>query len=368
MYKVLFDLAMEYHFNSLYPLFLEFKKDPDYDLYFKVGKDPKKFLGLIKVSRKNEIISRLQDLDIQITDRTDNFDIVIAGDAVPSHESYGNPLFIHVDHGVGIKTSRIRNIATQKNARYHVFLEGQYWFDYIKSLNWQDVADFYLLGIPKLDPLFWPGNYDNEELIRKLEIDPSKKTVLFAPSYKPSCIEFVQEKILSLSEKFNLIVKLHPYSWSGRYAPHSHHRFYEKMTEENPNIFLIPKDDYDIYPYLVLADTLISDTSSVLNEFLALGKHGVIYILPSRKEQHSDGMDVLSIDPKNWLEGAFPHVYEPDGLLSAVEQAIKPTSEMINKLSEYRNYYFTGLDGRSSQRVKAKIEQLLKSRKNNAGS
>ena len=45
---------------------------------------------------------------------------------------------------------RIRNIVRQKEQWYHVFLEGQYWYDYIKSLGWQDKATFFTdTGIPK---------------------------------------------------------------------------------------------------------------------------------------------------------------------------------------------------------------------------
>ncbi|PID26750.1 MAG: CDP-glycerol glycerophosphotransferase, partial [Candidatus Cloacimonadota bacterium] len=121
----------------------------------------------------------------------------------------------------------------------------------------------------------------------------------------------------------------------------------------------IPENDVDIYPYLYLADTMISDTSSVINEFLALGKHGIIYVLPYEDLKHSDGMPVLSIDPKHWLEGAFPHMYEPKDLLPAVEKALNPTQDMKEKLEEYRNYFFTGLDGKAGKRVKSKIDKLM---------
>lgn len=360
MYKILFNLEMEYHFNALYPLFYQFREDPAYQVYFRVGADPSKLFGLFKLSRQKEIMRRLETDNIQMTDKTSGFDLVVCGDALDKPERFGDILRIHVDHGVGIKTSRIRNIAAQENFHYHVFLEGQYWYDYIKSLSLENIADFYQLGIPKLDPLFWPQYYNNKKLVSELGISPQKKTVLFAPSYKPSCIDEIKAEIVHLAEAYNLIIKLHPYSWSGRYAPHSHHRYYEKLAARNSDIYLIPRNEYDIYPYLVLADTLISETSSVLNEFLALGKFGIIYVLSNYKEVHSDGMEVLSIDPKEWLLGAFPHLNSPDQLSEAVEKALNPTKEMTQKLNEYKNYMFTGLDGKSSQRVKAKIDQLLK--------
>ncbi len=360
MIKALFDLKMEYHLNSIFPLYQELAKDKNYDIRIRVGKDPEKILGLFLISKKEKIVSYLKKQGYELTNNTKGFDVVISCDALKKPEKYGDIIRITLDHGVGIKTSRIRNIVKQPDFSYHVFLEGQYWFDYIKSLGWKNKADFHITGLPKLDPLFWKGFYNNKKLNSKLGFDPDKRTVLFAPSYKPSCIDFIKEKIIDLIPKYNLIIKLHPYSWSGRYAPHSHHRFYEKLAEKNKQLYLIPKDEYDIYPYLYFADTLISDTSSVINEFLALGKFGIIYVLPHFKRKHSDGMDVLSIDPKEWLKGAFPHMFKPADLIPAVESALNPTSKMKKKLEEYRSYFFYGLDGNSSRRVKEKIDELIK--------
>ncbi len=360
MIKVLFDLKKEYYFNSLFPLYQQLAIDPTYDIYLNIGDDQTRFLGLFLVSQKKRIRADFEARGYKVTDETRGYDVVVCGDALKHPERYGDLLRVHLDHGVGIKTLRIRNIVKQEKYWYHVFLEGQYWYDYIKSLGWEEKADFYITGIPKLDPFFWENYYNNADLMRKLKLDPAKKTVLFAPSYRPSCIEYIQRKVIDLIPRYNLIIKLHPYSWSGKYAPHSQHRFYEKLAKRHQEIFLIGKEDFDIYPYLYLADTLISDTSSVINEFLALGKIGIIYELPYSHLTHSDGMPILSIDPKEWLRGAYPHISSPEELPDAVELALNPTSAMQEKLNEYRRYFFTGLDGAASQAVKAKIDELVK--------
>ena len=360
MIKVLFDLKKEYYYNALFPVYNQLKKDPNYEIFFNVGKDHKRILGVFLIPRKKEIEKRLTKDGLHFTDDVSGFDLVVCGDALKKPERYGNATLVHLDHGMGIKTLRIRNTARQKDYRYHIFLEGQYWMDYIKSVDMDKSADFYIHGIPKLDPLFWPGHYNNDKLIKKLDIDPNKKTVLFAPSYKPSCIIYVQEKIAALAKKYNLLIKLHPYSWGGKYVSHAQHKFYEILAAKNKNVILIPKDDFDIYPYLFLADTLISDTSSVVNEFLALGKHGVIYVLPQKNIKHSDGMPILSVEPRDWLKDAFVHVDKPQGLLKAVDLALNPTVEMKAKLQEYKNYFFIGLDGKSGERVKAEIDKMMK--------
>ena len=37
-----------------------------------------------------------------------------------------------------------------------------------------------------------------------------------------------------------------------------------------------------------------------------------------------------------------------------------PTQEMKTKLQKYREYFFTGLDGKSAKRVKVKIDEIMK--------
>ena len=360
MIKVLFDLKKEYYFNSLYPVYKELKADSNYDIYFNLGKDHKRFLGVFLIDQAKKTKNNLSKYNLKFTDDVSGFDLVICGDALKNPERYGETTRVHLDHGVGIKTLRIRNIVKQKGFHYHVFLEGNYWANYIKSLGWETKATLYTdTGIPKLDPFFWDGFYNKSEIIKTSGLDPKKKTVLFAPSYKPSCIKYVQERIADLLPEYNLIIKLHPYSWQGKYAPHSQHKFYEKLAKKHQDVILIDKDDFDIYPYLIVADTMISDTSSVINEFLALGKHGIIYVLPHDKLNHSDGMPVLSIDPKKWLVGAFPQMHKPENLISAVESALSPTNEMKSKLEEYKSYFFNGLDGNSGKRVKIEIDKLM---------
>ena len=71
-------------------------------------------------------------------------------------------------------------------------------------------------------------------ILHRLGLDPDKPTVLFAPTYKPTCIEMVREHILPETQDYNLIIKLHHYSWRGKYAPHWHHRLYERACNATP--------------------------------------------------------------------------------------------------------------------------------------
>ena len=135
--------------------------DPDYDLWIRVGKDQHRFLGIFLLSNRSRIEDELKRKGFQITGKTTGFDAIICGDALKKPRRYDDVPKFHLDHGVGIKTLRIRNIVRQKNTRYHVFLEGNYWYDYIKSIGCENTADFHITGLPKLDPFFREGYFDN---------------------------------------------------------------------------------------------------------------------------------------------------------------------------------------------------------------
>ena len=53
----------------------------------------------------------------------------------------------------------------------------------------------HLVGLPKLDYIF-QGCYDDKTaILRRWGLDPQKLTVLFAPTYKPTCLYEVKDAI-----------------------------------------------------------------------------------------------------------------------------------------------------------------------------
>ena len=123
---------------------------------------------------------------------------------------------------------------------------------------------------------------------------------------------------------------------------------------------LIPVDDYNILPYMYAADTMISEASSTIFDFLALDKTGIIFVLPYRVLRHHDGEPLLSEDPQHFLAGAFLHIHHPDEIRDAIADALRPDAERRRMAQQqYREAYFYGLDGQAALRTKATIERLL---------
>jgi len=121
---------------------------------------------------------------------------------------------------------------------------------------------------------------------------------------------------------------------------------------------LLPFEELNIVPYYAVADTLLSEASSTVFDFLALNKFGIIFDLSCDNLKHSDGEPILEIDNREFLKGAFTHIDSGEQIKSAIEQSINPTTEMIEKANEYRENLFFKLDGKAAERMKDRMEEL----------
>jgi len=166
-------------------------------------------------------------------------------------------------------------------------------------------------------------------------------------------------QVAGLSDRYNVIVKLHPYSWSGKYAPHSQHLIFEKLALKYPDMYLVPQDKHDIMPFMFAADTMISDGSSVINEFLSLERCGIIVDLDDDSLAHHDGQPLLEDKSSEWLKDSFLHISSADELESAVSEALNPSAQRMAYIKKDKQYIFSYTDGFSAKRVKEKTEELL---------
>jgi CDP-glycerol glycerophosphotransferase (TagB/SpsB family) len=359
MITLLFEVGHLYHRAAFEPLYQVFHQDERYEIAFTCAYDAERRLGVFNRSLRRELEDRLRAEGLTVADDPRGFDVVIVGDTVRDPERYGPTLLCFVNHGTGIKNILYRHLRAHRHTRYQIFVEGDYRIDKIRQAGVVGCSTVHKVGLPKLDPLFWPGYPSRANIVQRLGLDPARPTILFAPTYKPTCIDVVGEHILAATQGYNLIIKLHQYSWRGKYAPHWHHRLYERAVGRCSHAVLIPVDDYNILPYLYAADTLISEASSTMFDFLALDKTGIIFVLPHETMRHHDGEPLLSEDPQYFLAGAFVHIRQPHELRDAIAEALRDDPQRRQKAQQYRDSFFFGLDGRASMRTKAVIERLL---------
>jgi len=354
--KLLFKIGYAYHKAAFDPIIDLLIDNPAYDVWFSLDMEKVKYF-CFEFPYRNAIINEWEKMGYRFTRETAGFDIVITGDTLRNAEAYGKTLLIFLNHGTGIKNILYRNLAKARGHRYQIFVEGEHRVSSLLSCPHLGSSEVHLIGLPKLD-YYYQGKYKRKEILAGLGLNPDKQTLLFAPTYKPTCIYEIKDDIFTQTTGYNLIIKLHPYSWMGKYAPHKQHRIFEKRVKRYAHARLLPFTEFSILPYYVASDVILSEASSTVFDYIAFNKFGIVYDLGCDKLKHSDGQPLLEIDNREFLAGAFPHIQSGKQLPAASKQALNPTAEMIAKADEYRSRYFYGLDGKASQRFVDKMEQL----------
>lgn len=139
-----------------------------------------------------------------------------------------------------------------------------------------------LIGYPKTDCLV-DGSLNRHDIHQGLGLDPSRPTVLYAPTWSEfSSLNSIGAELLpSLAAlNVNIIVKLHDRSFDARSqsdgAVDWRYDFEEMCAKWGVHAAL----DGDIAPYLYVADALVTDHSSAGFEFMLLDRPLVVVDCP----------------------------------------------------------------------------------------
>lgn len=239
---------------------------------------------------------------------------------------------VHMFHGFSI-----RNFAIQERAlRFdRLFLIGPYMRRRFVESGLVEDSDPRLVevGMPKLDRLA-RGEYDRRVELERLGLDPSRKTVLFAPTWIPGgCLDTMGFDIVRELGRLdvNTIVKLHDNSFDLRKQRVDWARALPEIL--GPNQRLAP--GYDSSPYLYCADALISDASSVANEYLLLDRPLIFFRLPAL-EKHWPATDRETWGTRTGLE-----IERAEELAEAVEHVLDHPDELRDvRRSAARDFFY----------------------------
>jgi hypothetical protein len=238
----------------------------------------------------------------------------------------------------GIKVEIFHGIGIEKESHYEI----RHFFDvYLTSgpvvterfNKLQKKHKYFLVretGWPKMDYIM---KYPHEKIREKYNFPENKKIILYAPTFS--------EKLQSGDDLLPIIPGIINADeiWLIKF-----HEFMDKKIVESirnnykENLQLV--DTYDITPYLYIADVMISDTSSVLYEFMALDKPVITYRTLSRTDK---GIDIQNPDE---LRSALDRTFADPGEYSPLRKG---------NLSEVNPY----LDGMIAQRVVFTLNNIV---------
>ncbi|MCF7858931.1 MAG: CDP-glycerol glycerophosphotransferase family protein [Candidatus Cloacimonetes bacterium] len=240
----------------------------------------------------------------------------------------------------GIKVQLFHGLGVEKSSHYkirHFFdvycTSGPFVTKRFQALKKKYIYfDILETGWPKVDHIL---NFQQAELSELVDIPSEKKIILFAPTHSRK-----MESATELMQVIPQIIKEDEY-WLIKF----HELMNKKLVSEfkfqlqDKALFL---EDYDITPHLHAADVLISDTSSVLYEFMLLDKPVITYKTKSRSDK---GVNIT----------------DPQKLRTAIDRSLKDPQaygkQRLAHLQEINPY----LDGKISERL---IKKLIANKEN----
>jgi len=212
----------------------------------------------------------------------------------------------------GLKTQIFHGLAGEKKGHFRIrhyfdlyLTQGPYFTEKFNAFKAKHKNfDVLETGWPKLDIYGKEKTQYDPYKKELLETHKAKKIILYAPTFSPklTSAEFLFEQIQKLANhpEYLILLKFHPLmaqEWINAY---------QELANAIPNIIF--QSEKNIIKFLLISDILISDTSSVIYEFLLLDKPVITFNNISKKihwENSTDYNELVSLVKNNLEEDAF---------------------------------------------------------------
>ncbi len=199
----------------------------------------------------------------------------------------------------GVKTQIFHGLAGEKKGHFRIrhyfdlyLTQGPYFtrgFNKFKDKHKNfDVAE---TGWPKLDIYSKDKSLYEAEKKKLLDAHQANTILLYAPTFSPSLTSapHLVEQVKQLAENsdYLILIKFHPLmdkKWID---------IYKALAKTHSNISF--QDEKNIIKFLLMADLMISDTSSVIYEFLLLDKPVITFNNISKEINWEDSKDYNSL-------------------------------------------------------------------------
>lgn len=254
---------------------------------------------------------------------------------------------VQVFHGTSDKTYDFHREILEYDL---FFIPGEEAYKRYKRKNLLKKDNGILIGYPKLDRVF-RGELSRDEELIKLGMEPVRKTVLYAPTWKDRAFnsswkKFRMAVVEEIPDEINLIIKLHPNL--KRFNPDEVDE-YSCIIKKRKNTLLLDLAP-DIIPIMAASDLLISDVSAATREYLAF-KRPFVFLSNKPKWMWSRKKTRL------WECGEV--VTRPKQLWPAVKRSLNKPDRFMNQIEKHFRATFYKPDGSASFRAAEAILSLI---------
>lgn len=263
-FNVVFYVAYPYYFPHFLPIGKVFQEHNHNVTY--ILSDKQNSQNMQSIAKQNELIYKfgsehLFDKSIDIIFFANIFDEIDKIEA----------LKVFLCHGTGTKQCGFQDALPAYDA---VFVEGQYRFQKFSKLYPEFKQKLHMVGYSKLDSIVNITQSDKDTLFKKYNLDKNKKTILYAPTFFPSSIEKMSDNFPKDFQNCNIIVKPHYISLERNRYKNQRKKFQKWAQYDNCQIMGL--QEYNLVPFLTIADLMISDESAAIFEFASLNKPVII--------------------------------------------------------------------------------------------
>ncbi|HMV07521.1 MAG TPA: CDP-glycerol glycerophosphotransferase family protein [Cyclobacteriaceae bacterium] len=243
----------------------------------------------------------------------------------------------------GVKVQIFHGLAGEKQGHFRIrnyfdlyLTQGPYFTERFEQLA-KKHRDFTVMetGWSKLDPLYQNHEAYRQERDRLLSESGREKLILYAPTFSPSLTSAVtaQKEIFHLASQDDIYVMIKFHDLMDTQVVNE----YKTAAKQVDNVSVV--EDRNILKYLIMADMMISDTSSVVYEFILLNKP--VVTIRSTAETI------------NWRD-----IPAAEGLTDAVRHELTHDEFRNARLNTIRMYHpYT--DGKSSERMIEATQQYI---------
>ena len=222
---------------------------------------------------------------------------------------------IQLFHGVSF-----RNMAVRRDVLVYdrLFLTGPYMRRLFTDQQMLRDRDPRLvnIGFPKLDKLL-DGTLDRAAILKRVGFSGRRPVILYAPTgQKDNSLEHTGEAVLErlrATGKYDILIKLHDHprdrgiDWPTRLKP---------LLDEHTRL----ASGLDVVPYMFVADLLLTDASSVSNEYALLDRPMVFLDVPQLLAAMTRKGVALDLD--TWGRKGGITVRWPDEAVEAIQWSL----------------------------------------------